>query len=74
VNGSAANIYQVDGALRGVIVPAGNWKVEMYYSPASVRLGAILTIFAFGGTLAFAAKNRRYLRRESVERNSILKT
>ncbi len=71
VNGVAATIYQVDGALRGIVVPAGNWKVEMYYSPASVWLGAVLTIFAFADTFAIAAKNRRYLARASFARNSI---
>jgi hypothetical protein len=70
VNGTAARIYQVDGALRGIVVPAGNWKVETYYSPLSVWLGAVLTAFAFGGTLAMAVKNRRYLLEDSFPRNS----
>jgi hypothetical protein len=70
LNGAAATIYQVDGALRGIIVPAGNWKLDMYYSPSSVWVGAILTIFAFGGTLVVAVKNRRYLSRDLDRRNA----
>jgi len=47
VNGKAARIDQVDGALRGVVVPRGESQVVLHYSPWSFWLGALLTTAAF---------------------------
>jgi hypothetical protein len=69
VNGSSAPIYQVDGALRGIVVPDGNWKVDLYYSPLTVWIGGILTCFAFLGTLIFVIFNRHYLQQSAIPRN-----
>ena len=39
-----AEIFQVNGAMRGVVVPRGNHIVTMRYRPVSVYLGAALTL------------------------------
>jgi hypothetical protein len=49
VNGNAAPIYEVDGALRGVVVPRGASRIVMWYSPWSFKLGALLSATAFAG-------------------------
>jgi hypothetical protein len=49
-----AQIYEVNGAMRGVVVPAGSHTVTMRYRPLSVYLGAALTLLGILGALAFA--------------------
>lgn len=44
VNGVPARIYKVNGAFRGVRVPAGRSTVVMTYEPFSFRLGALISI------------------------------
>jgi uncharacterized membrane protein YfhO len=51
VNGTPTQIYEVDGALRGVVVPRGESRIVLRYSPWSFWLGAFLTVAAFLGTL-----------------------
>jgi len=51
VNGRPARIYEVDGALRGVVVNAGESHVALAYAPGWLTAGAVLTLAAFGGTL-----------------------
>ncbi len=51
VNGHPARIYEVDGALRGIVVDAGENRVVLDYAPAWLAPGALLTLAAFGGTL-----------------------
>lgn len=66
VNGQPARIHNVNGALRGVLIPAGESRVEMRYRPWSILLGACLSIAAFLGTGVFAlvlrAREKRSLR------------
>jgi hypothetical protein len=50
-----AEIYEVNGAMRGVAVPAGSHTVTMRYRPVSVYLGATLTLVGILGALAWAA-------------------
>ena len=59
VNGAAEDIYQVDGDLRGVVVPAGNSQVILKYIPASIYVGGSLSFLAFTATLFFWVKRRR---------------
>jgi len=61
VNGTNARVYQVDGALRGVIVPSGESRVVFRYSPMSVWFGGVLSILTFGIVLgaAFLLRERR---------------
>ena len=44
VDGHAARVYQVDVALRGVVVPRGSHHVQMIYRPMSVYMGVALTL------------------------------
>jgi hypothetical protein len=55
-----AQIYEVNGAMRGVAVPAGNHTVTMRYRPLSVYLGAALTLLGILGALALAWFSPRY--------------
>jgi uncharacterized membrane protein YfhO len=54
VNGSRAQIWKVDGGLRGIVVPNGDSRVSMHYLPTSFFAGFALTSIAFlgGGILA----------------------
>lgn len=55
VDGDEAPIYAADGLFRGVLVPAGDHRVEMRYVPASLRLGlglsgmALMVLCVLGG-------------------------
>ncbi len=55
VNGSLQRISEVHGGLRGIPIPQGESLVTVDYAPASVTLGAILTILTFAATLVAAA-------------------
>ena len=46
VDGQPLPIYEVFGALRGVVLDSGNHRVEMRYRPGVVRLGAALSVAA----------------------------
>jgi hypothetical protein len=59
VNGKAAPIYRVDGALRGVFVSGGTSRIELVYAPASFRIGALVSLL----TLAFVIGGWIYLRK-----------
>ena len=48
-------IYEVNGAMRGVAVPRGTHSVTMRYRPASVYLGAALSLLGILGALVWAA-------------------
>ncbi len=52
VNGKRAEIYKVDGALRGIRVPGGSSRVELEYAPVSFYAGATITALTFIGVLA----------------------
>ena len=52
VDGQPAEILEVYGALRGVVVNGGNHRMEMNYRPRSFRLGAAMTLAGALGTLA----------------------
>jgi hypothetical protein len=43
VNGRSTAIHEVDGGLRGIVVPDGASTVALYYAPWSIRIGAILS-------------------------------
>jgi hypothetical protein len=44
IDGHTAEIYEVNAAMRGVVVPAGEHTVTMRYRPTSVYLGGFLTL------------------------------
>ena len=53
VDGKSAPIEEADAIFRGVVVPAGEHRIEMKYRPASVIGGGLLTLLA--GLIAAAA-------------------
>lgn len=61
VDGKRTQIYEVDGALRGVMVPQGLHRITMRYRPATVLLGGMLTFIGIAGTavLTIVARNKR---------------
>ncbi|MBN1347526.1 MAG: YfhO family protein, partial [Phycisphaerae bacterium] len=59
VSGKDATIYQVNGAFRGVRVPAGLSTVEMVYRPTTLRIGAIISLAALLLTALLALPARR---------------
>jgi len=63
VNGKAARIYNVDGALRGIAVSGGPNKVELVYSPSSFRAGAALSLLTLVCVLSGWIYARRDMRR-----------
>ena len=58
VDHQPAQIYQVNGAMRGVAVPRGAHTVTMRYRPASVYLGAALTLLGVLISLALVTAAR----------------
>jgi hypothetical protein len=50
-----AEIYEVNGAMRGVAVPRGSHTITMRYRPLSVYLGAALSLAGILGALGWAA-------------------
>jgi uncharacterized membrane protein YfhO len=59
VDGQPAEIFQVNAAMRGVLVPKGTHSVTMRYRPASVYLGAALSLLGVLGAIAVAFVGRR---------------
>jgi hypothetical protein len=49
------------GALRAVVVPAGRHRVEMRYSPASIRWGGILSVTTFLAVGSIAVIRRKQI-------------
>jgi hypothetical protein len=65
VDGKPQPIYEVFGALRGVVLESGDHRVEMRYRPGVVILGAALSGagIAFGLLLMFRARRASPLQR-----------
>ena len=58
VDRQPAEIFEVNGAMRGVLVPKGTHTVTMRYRPLSVYLGAALSLLGVLGALALALGER----------------
>jgi uncharacterized membrane protein YfhO len=56
VDGKPARVYEVWGALRGVVVEAGEHEVRFAYRPLSVYAGAALTVLGILLTLVLVRK------------------
>jgi hypothetical protein len=65
VNGTDTRIHRLDVTLRGILVPAGESRVDLRYLPRSVIAGAILSsvtwavVLAWAGTVAWFAFRTR---------------
>lgn len=53
VNGRPVRIHEVDGGLRGIVVPPGVSRIRLRYRPRWLAPGLTLTAAAFVGTLLF---------------------
>jgi uncharacterized membrane protein YfhO len=58
VDGAPAQIYSVNGAMRGILAPAGAHSVTMRYRPMAVYGGAALTFVGILG-VALLARSKR---------------
>ena len=58
VDHAPAQIYQVNGAMRGVAVPRGVHTVTMRYRPVSTYVGAALSLLGVLGALGLVLRNR----------------
>jgi uncharacterized membrane protein YfhO len=47
-------IYEIDGALRGVVAEAGIHRIEMSYRPRSVYAGGLMTLIGLAAAVALA--------------------
>jgi Bacterial membrane protein YfhO len=54
-----AEIYEVNGAMRGVAVPRGTHTITMRYRPVSVYLGAALSLLGILGALGWGCYGLR---------------
>lgn len=59
VDGRAAPIYEVNEAMRAVIVPRGDHTITMRYRPASALAGGLLSLIGVAGAMAVAARRER---------------
>jgi len=55
VNGSRVDLYEVDGVLRGVDLPAGTSRIVMEFKPNDLKLGSIISWSSLALILAFLA-------------------
>ncbi len=46
IDGASARLIQTDGLLRGIPVPQGHHTVRVWYAPASVRVGLVISALA----------------------------
>lgn len=53
IDGESAQIYEVNEAMRGVVVPAGRHTLTFEYRPFSVIAGFLLTLVGVGGAVAW---------------------
>ncbi len=58
IDGKAAEVREVFGAMRGVVVDAGEHTVEMRFRPVSVFGGAALSLAGLLATLAIVVRGR----------------
>ena len=66
VDGHSTPIYEVNEAMRGVIVPRGDHRITMRYRPASALAGGLLTLMGLTGAVLWgklSAYRRRSTRR-----------
>lgn len=58
VDGARVPIYEVNAAMRGVVVPAGAHSLTMRYRPVVVYEGAALTLLGIAGAIVLARAKR----------------
>ncbi|MGN7353648.1 YfhO family protein [Paenibacillus amylolyticus] len=56
VNGKETPIYQVNGLIQGIEVPAGSSKIEFYFYPKILFVGGILSLITLAGIILVILK------------------
>jgi hypothetical protein len=59
IDGRSAQIYEVNEAMRGVVVPAGDHTLTFQYRPFSVIGGFLLTLMGVGGAICWGRLGNR---------------
>src|SRR5262249_37790323 len=44
VDGAEAGVYPVDVALNGILIPSGAHEVRLFFQPATLRIGLLLSL------------------------------
>jgi hypothetical protein len=65
VNGKESRIYKVDYLLRGIVVPAGESKVGLFFSPLILWAGFSITVLTFVATVLTVFLSLRFERKAS---------
>ena len=52
IDRNAAPIFEVNEAMRGVVVPRGDHTITMWYRPASALAGGLLSLIGVAGAVA----------------------
>ncbi len=60
VDGKPAEIHEVNGAFRGIVVEGGEHVIDMRYLPASFLGGAAMSLLGAAVALALAIRSRRH--------------
>ncbi len=53
LDGQPTRIYEADGVLRAVRVPAGSHRIDMRFDPWSFKLGAVISALSLAGLVVF---------------------
>ena len=72
VDGHSTPVYEVNEAMRGVIVPRGDHRITMRYRPASALAGGLLTLTGFTGAVLWGKLSA--FRRRSNRRTRMAQT
>ncbi len=64
IDGKPARIYEVNEAMRGVVVPKGAHTLTMRYRPVSVMVGGLLSLIGIAAALWLAARREGVLVKE----------
>ncbi len=66
INGKKSNYFEVDYALRGLQIPAGNHKIEFKFEPQVVKTGSIITLISSVGMLLLLIGGIYYERKKKL--------
>lgn len=61
VDSQPTTIYLTDAMVRGIVVPAGQHKIEFAYHPRSLRIGVLFSFATLGLVLLITARSGRRL-------------
>ena len=71
VDGNRALIFEVNEAMRGVVVPRGDHIITMRYRPTSALAGGLLSLIGVAGAVAVTAHRRPITLRASLRGGAV---